>query len=116
MSAPSSALGTEYLFELWEVMPPSNAPGSVVLSTAPIYSDHLQTMLNYGITEPPLQLGWKYVWRVRAYDLRWCELFRSNGYSVICIRLGNDKSSPRQSRQSPFSTSTYASSGTLHVG
>ncbi len=85
ITAPSSALGTEYLFELWEIMPPSNAPGNVVLSTAPIYSTTTsQTMLNYGITEPPLQVGWKYVWRVRAYDLDGRELFRNNGYSVIC--------------------------------
>jgi hypothetical protein len=85
MSAPSSALGHEYLFELWEVMPPNNAPGNVVASTAPIYSTTtILTILNYGIAEPPLQPGWTYVWRVRAYDLEGRELFRNNGYSQIC--------------------------------
>jgi len=85
MSAPSSALGHEYLFELWEVMPPNNAPGNVVASTAPIYSTTTTlTILNYGIAEPPLQTGWTYVWRVRAYDLEGRELFRNNGYSQIC--------------------------------
>lgn len=94
MTAPTSALGTEYLFELWEVMPPNNAPGNVVQSTAPIYTiTTSQTMLLYGIAEPPLQVGWTYVWRVRAYDLDNRALFRNNGYSQICtFTYGNQNS------------------------
>lgn len=85
MTAPTSALGTEYLFELWEVMPPNNAPGNVVQSASPIYTiTTSMTMLMYGITEPPLNAGWVYVWRVRAYDLDGRALFRNNGYSAIC--------------------------------
>lgn len=126
MSAPTSALGTEYLFELWEVMPPTNAPGNVVLTTAPIYSTTTsQTLLNYGLTEPPLQVGWTYVWRVRAYDLDGRELFRNNGYSVICtFSWGNENNllgnlanltlsaqvlTHRQARCMWDSTSVYAS-------
>ncbi len=93
MTAPQSALGTEYLFELWEVMPPNNSPGNVVQSTAPIYTTTTNlTMITYGIAEPPLQIGWTYVWRVRAYDLDGRALFRNNGYSQICTFQFGDNS------------------------
>lgn len=93
MSSPTSALGTEYLFELWEVMPPNNNPNNVVLATAPIYTTTTNlTMITYGITEPPLQVGWTYVWRVRAYDLDNRALFRNNGYSQICTFTYGDES------------------------
>lgn len=93
MASPTSALGTEYLFELWEVMPPNNNPNNVVLATAPIYTITTNfTMITYGITEPPLQVGWTYVWRVRAYDLEGRALFRNNGYSQICTFTYGDES------------------------
>ena len=93
MTAPQSALGTEYLFELWEVMPPNNSPGNVVQSTAPIYTTTTNlTMITYGIAEPSLQIGWTYVWRVRAYDLDGRALFRNNGYSQVCTFQFGDNS------------------------
>lgn len=93
MTTPTSALGTEYLFELWEVMPPNNNANNVVLSTAPIYTVTTDmTMITYGIAEPPLQVGWTYVWRVRAYDLDGRALFRNNGYSQICTFTFGDNS------------------------
>jgi hypothetical protein len=93
MASPTSALGTEYLFELWEVMPPNNNPNNVVLATAPIYTTTTNlTMITYGITEPPLQVGWTYVWRVRAYDLEGRALFRNNGCSQICTFTYGDES------------------------
>lgn len=126
MTAPTSALGTEYLFELWEVMPPNNNANNVVLSTAPIYTITTNlTMIAYGIAEPPLQIGWTYVWRVRAYDLDNRALFRNNGYSQICTFTYGDESellgnlaqltlsatvlTHRQARCNWDSTSVYAS-------
>lgn len=126
MSAPTSALGTEYLFELWEVMPPNNAPGNVVSSTAPMYSVTTNlTMITYGLAEPPLQIGWTYVWRVRAYDLDNRALFRNNGYSQVCTFTYGDQNellgnlaqltlsatvlTHRQARCNWDSTSVYAS-------
>lgn len=94
MTAPTSALGTEYLFELWEIIPPNNPAGNVVQTSAPIYSvTTSQTMILYGITEPPLQVGWNYVWRVRAYDLDNRALFRNNGYSQVCTFTYGDPNS-----------------------
>lgn len=86
MASPNSAFNTEYVFELFECRPDSNAnPNQVVLSTAPIFSTTTQqTFLNYGIAEPPLNLYMKYIWRVRAKDITGRDLFKNNGYSQIC--------------------------------
>jgi hypothetical protein len=86
MASPNSAFNTEYVFELFECRPDSNAnPNQVVLSTAPIFSTTTQqTFINYGIAEPPLNLYMKYIWRVRAKDITGRDLFKNNGYSQIC--------------------------------
>ena len=86
MSSPNSAANTEYEFALWEVRPDSSAnPNQVVLSTAPIFSTTTNlTVLNYGITEPPLNIYMKYVWRVRAKDITGRDWFKNSGYSQIC--------------------------------
>ncbi len=91
LSAPFS-LGTEYTFELWEIFPANMNAGNIVASTAPLYSiTTSQTILNYGIAEPPLIAGREYVWRVRARDLENRELFRNNGYSSLCtFQYGNN--------------------------
>ncbi len=86
MGSPLSAANTEYEFALWEVRPDSAAnPNQIVLSTAPIYSVTTNiTTLNYGITEPALNLYMKYVWRVRVKDNTGRDWFKNNGYSQIC--------------------------------
>ncbi|MCW3076135.1 MAG: hypothetical protein JWO32_744 [Bacteroidetes bacterium] len=86
LGSPNSALNTEYEFALWECRPDSNANANqVVMSTAPIYSvTTQQTSVNYGISEPSLNLYMKYIWRVRAKDNTGRDLFKNNGYSQIC--------------------------------
>jgi hypothetical protein len=86
MGSPNSAFNTEYDFELWECRPDTNAnPNQIALSTAPIFSmTTQQTVLNYGIVEPALNLYMKYVWRVRAHDISGRDLFKNQGYSQIC--------------------------------
>lgn len=86
IGSPNSANNTEYDFALWEVKPDTNAnPNQVILSTAPIFSMSTNmSMINYGITEPTLNLYMKYVWRVRARDLSGRDWFANNGYSQIC--------------------------------
>jgi hypothetical protein len=75
-----------------EIFPANSSPGNIVASTAPLYSyTTSQTILNYGITEPPLVIGREYVWRVHAHDLENRELFRNNGYSQLCtFHYGNN--------------------------
>jgi hypothetical protein len=85
MNGPTSQLGTEYDFELYEVRPDNNPPGNVLLTQAPIFTlTTTQTMLMYGIAEPPLIPGMEYVWRVRARDVEGRPLFRNNGWSQYC--------------------------------
>ncbi len=86
LGSPNSAMSTEYEFALWEVRPDSNAnPNQVVLSTAPVFSTTTQQpYINYGITETPLNLYMKYVWRVRVKDNTGRDWFKNNGYSQIC--------------------------------
>lgn len=86
LGSPNSAMNTEYDFALWEVRPDSNAnPNQIVLSTAPVFSTTTQQpYINYGITETPLNLYMKYVWRVRVRDNTGRDWFKNNGYSQIC--------------------------------
>lgn len=77
--------GTQYVFELFEIRPDGADPNQVVNSTLPIFMQVTnQTYINYGITEPQLQIGMSYVWRVRAQDIQGRDFFRNNGYSSVC--------------------------------
>ncbi|MDO9000358.1 MAG: fibronectin type III domain-containing protein [Bacteroidota bacterium] len=86
LGSPLSAGNTEYEFALWEMRPDSNAnPNQLVLSAQPVFSTTTQqTFINYGITETPLNLYMKYVWRVRVKDNTGRDWFKNNGYSQIC--------------------------------
>ncbi|MBK6525566.1 MAG: fibronectin type III domain-containing protein [Crocinitomicaceae bacterium] len=77
--------GTNYVFELFEIRPDGADPNQVVNSSLPIFIQVTdQTFINYGITEPQLQTGMSYVWRVRAQDIQGRDFFRNNGYSSVC--------------------------------
>lgn len=84
--SPNSATNTDYEFALWEIRPDSSAnPNTVAMSTAPIFSTTTSLPLfNYGLTEPPLNLYYKYAWRVRAVDLSGRDWFKNSGYSQVC--------------------------------
>lgn len=85
MGSPNSAANTEYVFELWEIRPQGAVANNVVQSTPPVYSHTTSlTLVNYGITEPPLLPGMQYAWRVKARDISGRDLFKNNGYSQVC--------------------------------
>ncbi len=85
MNAPGASTNTEYTFELFEIRPDGNDPNIVVNQTLPIYTTTTtQTVLTYGITEPPLQENMSYVWRVKASDLNGRDHFNNQGYSQVC--------------------------------
>jgi hypothetical protein len=76
---------TEYIFELFEIRPDESDPNLVVNTSLPIYIEATtQTFINYGMLQPPLQVGLGYVWRVKARDPSGRELYRNNGYSAVC--------------------------------
>jgi hypothetical protein len=83
--SPASITNTEFTFELFEIFPAGQNPNNSVQTTTPIYTVTTQsTLLNYGITEPPLQIGREYCWRVKAKDVNGYDYFRNNGYSLVC--------------------------------
>jgi hypothetical protein len=84
-ASANSAATTEYEFSLYEVRPAGRNVNDVVLSSRPIYqvsTDYSQ--LVYGASEPALQEGMQYVWRVQAKDKDGKDAFRNNGYSEVC--------------------------------
>lgn len=86
LGSPNSSFNTSYLFELWEMRPDSTVnPNQLVQNTQPIFSQ-ITTFngFNYGITEPPLNLYYKYAWRVKAIDATGKDWFINNGYSQVC--------------------------------
>ncbi len=85
MGSPNSAANTEYVFELWEIRPQGAVANNVVQTTPPIYTYTTNvTMINYGITEPPLLPGMEYAWRVKAQDITGRDFFKNGGYSQVC--------------------------------
>ncbi|MBI3133319.1 MAG: fibronectin type III domain-containing protein [Bacteroidetes bacterium] len=77
--------GTQYTFELFEIRPDGADPNQVVNSSLPIFMQVTdQSFINYSITEPQLQVGMSYAWRVRAQDIQGRDFFRNNGYSAVC--------------------------------
>lgn len=83
--SPNSANNTAYEFSLYEIIPKGADPNNILQTLPPIYQTTTNiTTLNYGLTEPVLNLGMDYVWRVKAIDLSGRDLFKNNGYSQLC--------------------------------
>lgn len=85
LTSPNSANNTVYDFELFEIIPGTQSAGNILQTLPPIYSTTTPlTFINYGMTEPVLNIGMQYVWRVRARDVTGRDLFKNNGYSQPC--------------------------------
>lgn len=83
--SPNSANNTSYEFSLYEIIPKGANPNNILQSLPPIYQTTTNiTTLNYGLTEPVLNVGMDYIWRVKAIDLTGRDLFKNNGYSQLC--------------------------------
>lgn len=86
-SVPAGAPGnTRYEFEMAEV-PAGRDPNDAILSkTSPLFFSRTLSapILSYGPSEPPLRLGQRYAWRVRAVDPVGGVVFRNDGYSEVC--------------------------------
>ena len=84
-ASANSAATTQYEFSLYEVRPAGTNPNQVVLTSKPIYQVSTEfTQLVYGASEPQLQEGMQYAWRVQARDQDGRDQFRNNGYSEVC--------------------------------
>lgn len=84
-ASANSAGSTGYEFYLYEVRPAGRDVNDLVRTARPIYQVSTEyTQLIYGASEPALQEGMQYAWRVQAQDKDGKDLFRNNGYSEIC--------------------------------
>ena len=84
-SSPNSVAETEYEFTLFETRPAGRNPNDVINTTQPIFRTRTDvTQLVYGLVEPLLMEGMKYVWRVQAIDKNGRDAFRNNGFSEVC--------------------------------
>jgi hypothetical protein len=84
-ASANSVATTEYEFSLYEVRPAGRNVNDVMLSSRPIYQVSTgYTQLVYGASEPALQEGMQYAWRVQAKDQDGKDSFRNNGYSEVC--------------------------------
>lgn len=85
MTWAGAITSTEYEFSLYEIRPDGANPNIVITTTIPIYTTITsQTFISYGMTEPPLQVGMSYVWRIRAIDIGGRDAFVNDGYSQPC--------------------------------
>lgn len=83
-SSPNSAFSTKYRFELFEMRVGGISPSEIVTNSRPFFvSETDRTNLLYTISEPALEKGMRYVWRVRAYDIQGRDYIRNNGMSEV---------------------------------
>lgn len=81
-----SGFDVEYGLELYEVRTNDSRPiNEVVRTSIPIFqTTTTQTSYTYGPTDPVLQSGLRYLWRVQAKTLNnKNEVFKNNGYSQV---------------------------------
>jgi hypothetical protein len=96
ISSPLSAISTMYEFTMVELN--NDIDPNVAITTA---SDAIkftrtlqQTNLVYGPGEPPLTLGKRYAFRVKAYNTQGYDLFKNNGYSDVRVFQFGDACNP----------------------
>ena len=89
-SSPGPGAGgtTEYQFTLFEITDNNIDPMNAITNNAifKVYESQwqMQTTLVYGVAQPALDLGKKYVWQVQARDGRGFTSFKNNGVSSPC--------------------------------
>jgi murein DD-endopeptidase MepM/ murein hydrolase activator NlpD len=92
-TSPNSFNSTRYRFELFEMRLSGVTPSEVVQATLPVFTRETEgTSLVYSISEPVLEKGMRYVWRVRAYDILGRDFIRNNGYSEVYSFVYGDES------------------------
>ncbi len=90
-TSPNSAQSTRYRFELFEMRANGSYPSEIVQNSRPLFTSETdRTDLTYSISEPPLEKGVRYAWRVKAFDTQNRDYIRNDGYSeVFCFLYGD---------------------------
>lgn len=85
--SPNSAFSTEYEFTLVEIWPEGRNPNDAILTTTPLYQTVTSmTSVIYGPSQPALERGRRYAFRVQAKsasNLEGFDLFRNDGFSQV---------------------------------
>jgi TANFOR domain-containing protein len=80
--SPNSAFSAEYVVKLYEVWNENYSAAAIVQTQMPIFENVTSdNRYIYGIADPMLIPGKKYVWTVQARDADGRDMFRNNGLS-----------------------------------
>ncbi|PWS28677.1 hypothetical protein DHW03_02185 [Pedobacter yonginense] len=92
----NSAYNIAYKFRLVEIVPANRDPNDAIRTSKPLYETYTdQTVLVYGLTEPPLTPGNSYAVQVQAVEAEGRDLFINNGNSeVVKFTYGDKCASP----------------------
>lgn len=103
--SPNSAFTTEYVFRLYEVWTDNTNPFIVTQTQMPVYEMVVTgSRYVYGITDPMLIPGRKYVWTVQARDSEQRDMFRNNGMSeAFLFTYGDECKTPSEFTGAPVS-------------
>lgn len=83
-ASPNSAFTTEYEFTLVEIWPEGRDPNNAIQTSVPFFqTTTMNTTLVYGLSEPFLEPGRQYAYRIQAYDTDGRDMFKNNGYSEV---------------------------------
>ena len=83
-SSPNSAQSTRYRLDLFEIRLDGRNPAEIVQSTRPFFTTETdRTTYLYSISDPVLEAGLRYAWRIRAFDTEGRDYIRNDGYSEV---------------------------------
>lgn len=96
-ASPNSAFNAAYTFKLYEVWNENASPNMIASTQSPIYETEVyDSRLLYGVGEPMLIPGKKYVWTVRVHEEQNRDLFRNSGQSeAFMFTYGEECKAPQ---------------------
>jgi hypothetical protein len=93
--SPNSAFSTEYEFTLVEIWPEGRDPNNAIETSVPVFqTTTTTTTLVYGLSEPFLEPGRQYAYRIQARDVDERDMFKNNGYTEVRMFTFGDECKP----------------------
>jgi hypothetical protein len=87
-SSPNTGIGTDFQLTIWEITDRTAGVQTAVANgqALQIFQSPIlhQATYSYGLSDPPLELGKKYVYRVQAIDPLGKDKFKNQGFSEFC--------------------------------
>ena len=93
--SPNSAFSCEYVVRLYEVWNEGYSAAAIAQTQMPVFETVTQNnRYVYGIADPMLVPGKKYVWTIQARDANGRDMFRNNGLSEAFMFTWGDACTP----------------------